>query len=216
MTDLAQALVIDAIELRPKDQDERAWLYVPQRPSLERNPGGTPMLKLVEAGATAFLQCTARVALNEDTRAALLARLKEKKPKAETLEAAPLSVEKVTLEAKTADGWSVLAESKSSGLPPWTAAFAVMLDPAPLAAIKASLAGEKERVRLTARLVLSGSPAYFRSTQSASEARIESPAGSASTHFAANAQASSPVSEGTSHDLTADLSDFFRQGGSHS
>ena len=172
-------------------------------------PGGRPMLTVIEAGSTAFLQCTARVALNEDARAALLARLKEIEPKAETLEAAPLSVERIALEVKTGSDWVAVAESKGSGMPPWTAALAATLAPGPLAAIKSAVAGERERARLRAWIVLPGSPATFRRSEATGEARIETPTGAASASFAASRRRIISRGAATALELSADIADFF-------
>ena len=125
MDDRAEPLVIDGVKIAAKNGDVRTWSYVPPRPSLERGPGGKPILTVIEAGSTAFLQCTTRLALHEDARAALLARLREIEPKAETLEAVPLSVERIALEVKTGSTWVAVAESKGSGMLPWTARHGV-------------------------------------------------------------------------------------------
>jgi hypothetical protein len=212
MDDRAEPLVIDGITIVAKNGDGRAWSYVPPHPSLERGPGGTPMLQVIEAGATAFLQCTARVALHEDARAALLASLKKKKPKAETLEAAPLSVKRIALEVRPDSTWAAVAESKGSGMPPWTAALAATLAPDSLAAIKSAVAGERERARLRAWIVLPASPAAFRRSTAAGEVRLETPTGTASARFAATADASSAAGAATALELSADVADFFPKG----
>jgi hypothetical protein len=208
MKEREASFVIDGIELQQKDNG-RAWLYVPRRPTLERGQSGAPMLQVIEAGSTAFLQCTARVALHEDARAALLASLKKKQPKAETLEAAPLSVERMALEVRPDSTWVTVAESKSSGMPPWTAALAATLAPGPLAAIKSALAGERARARLRAWIVLPGSPAAYRRSAAAGEVRLETPAGAASARFTATADASSAAGAATALELVADIADFF-------
>jgi hypothetical protein len=215
MDDRKEPLIIDGIKIEAKNEDGRAWSYVPARPTLEQSPNGRPMLTVIEAGSVAFLQCTARVALNEDARAALLARLQERAPQAETLEAAPLSVERIILEVKTDSEWVAVAESKGSGMPPWTAALAATLTPGPLAAIKSAVAGESEHARLRAWIVLPGSPAAFRRSETRGEARIETPLGAASASFTATADASSPAGAATALELSADIADFFPQGGSN-
>jgi hypothetical protein len=209
MKEREASLVIDGIELRQEDNG-RAWTYVPRRPTLERGQNGAPMLQVIEAGSTAFLQCTARVALHEDARAALLASLKKQQPQAETLEVAPLSVERMALEARSDSTWVTIAESKSSGMPPWTAALAATLAPGPLAAIKSALAGGRTRARLRAWIVLPGSPAAFRRSTAASEVRLETPTGAASARFTAAAKASSAAGAATALELVADVADFFR------
>jgi hypothetical protein len=212
MQDREESLVIDGIKLQPKDGDGHAWRYVPPRPSLERGPGGKPMLQVIEAGSTAFLQCTARIALHEEARAALLARLQEKRPQARTLEAAPLAVERITLEVMTGHDWVTVAESKGSGTPPWTAALAATLAAGQLAAIKSAVAGERKRARLRAWIVLPGSPAAFRRSETRSEARIKTPTGAASASFTASANASAPAGAATALELSADIADFFPTG----
>ena len=215
MKDREESLVIDGIELQPKDVAGCAWTYVPLRPALERGQSGAPMLQVIEAGSTAFLQCTARVALHEEARAALLTSLKKKQPQAETLEAAPLSVERIALEVMTGNDWVAVAESKGSDLPPWTAALAATLASGQLAALKSALAGEKKRARLTARIVLPGASASFRSAKAAGEARIKTPTGAASMRFSATADESSPASQATRRNLAADIADFFPPGKSN-
>lgn len=208
-----ESIVIDGFTLRPKDDGGRGWTYLPLAPTLERGASGAPLLQVIEAGAMAFLQCTARVALNEDARNALLLRLKQREPTAQTLEAAPLTVERMALEVRSGERWSALAESKGSGTAPWTAAFAATLDAGAIAAIKAALAGEPRCARLAVRIVLPGSPGTLRSAESTADARIETPAGSASVRVAMSVDASSPAREATAVDLDADIADFFSRGG---
>jgi hypothetical protein len=212
MDDRKETRVIDGVKIAAKNGDGRAWSYVPPRPCLEHGPGGRPMLTVIEAGGTAFLQCTARLALHEEARSVLLARLKEIEPTAETLEPAPLSVERMALEVKTGSTWVVVAESKGSGLPPWTAALAATLAPEPLAAIKSAVAGEKGHARLRAWIVLPAAPATFRRATAAGEVRLETPTGAASARFAATADASSAAETATALELGADIADFFPTG----
>lgn len=208
-----ESMVIDGYTLRPQDAERRAWSYEPIAPSLERGAKGAPLLQLIEAGAIAFLQATARVALHEDARAALLRRLQEREPNARTLEAAPIAVERVALEVKTESGWTAIAQSPGLGTAPWTAALAATLDAAALAAVKAALAGERQRARLTARIVRRGSPATVRIAAARSETRIETPEGTSSTRVATVLDESSPASEPVALELDADIADFFSGGG---
>jgi hypothetical protein len=212
MDDRKETLVIDGVKMAVKNGDRRAWRYVPPHPSLERSPGGAPMLTVIEAGGAAFLQCTARLALPEEARGVLLARLQEIEPQAETLEPAPLSVERMALEVKTGSAWVVVAESKGSGLPPWTAALATTLAPDPLAAIKSAVMGQRGHARLRAWIVLPASPAAFRRSTAAGEVRLETPTGAASARFAATADASSAAETATALELGADIADFFPSG----
>src|SRR5262249_17308081 len=135
-------VVIDGITLEAADADARAWTYIPNRPAIDRDANGNPMFSIIEAGPVAFLQCTARLALSEDAQGQLLARLKAARPDAETLTPAIIGVQRITLEVSNGEMWEAIAESSSSGMPPWTAALAATLAPAPLAAIKAASGGE--------------------------------------------------------------------------
>lgn len=211
MLDDTEHVVIDGLELTPKDDSKRVWTYVPLHPTLEHNQSGRPMLQVIEAGATAFLQCTARVALNEDTRATLLARLREKKPQAEAIESALLSVEQITLEAKTDNEWVVIAHSKGSGISPWTAAFAATLAAGPLSAIKAAVAGQKDHARLKALIVLPGSPAALVRTESTTDSHTETASGTASTSFTTQTETTSSAKAATRRELTTDLAECFSQ-----
>ena len=210
-----KSFVIDGIELTATDDTARRWTYIPVRPALETNDQGTPIFQVIEAGSIAFLQCTARVALNESERSSLLARLKEKEPKAETLEAAALSVQRLALEIKAGNGWSALAESKGSGMPPWTAAFSLTLGPDALATLKSAAAGEKDRARLVARIVLQGSPSSFRRSETTRTSRVEAPGGSSSESFTSSTDASTSGTQPESRELVVDLSDCFSQRGVH-
>ena len=157
-----EPLVVDGISIEARSGDGRMWNYIPERPTIQTGPGGTPMLTVLEAGATAFLQCTVQVGLDDAVCNALLTRLKEKRPQAESLEAAALSVERIALEAKIGSEWQVVAEGKGSGLPPWTAALMATLEPGTLAAIKAAVAGQTDCARRGRGLSLPGSTAAFR------------------------------------------------------
>jgi hypothetical protein len=213
MCERDEPLVLDGMEIQPQDADGRAWTYVPARPSLEQSPGGMPMLTVLEAGSTAFLQCTARVALNEDARAALLARLKKLRPSAETLHIVPLSVERIALEIKSDGEWVAVAESKGSGMPPWTAALAATLAPGAAAALKSAVTGERDRARLRARIVLSGSPATVRRVEASGTVQVEMPAGAASSSYAVTADASRAATAPTPRDLSADLTQLLKPSG---
>jgi hypothetical protein len=215
VSDIRKSFVIEGVELKAKDASGRAWTYVPPRPALEKTGSGAPMLQVIEAGPAAFLQCTARVALNEDARAQLLATLKQKAPEAETLEAVPLSVERIALEAKVGNQWAAVAESTGSGTPPWTAALAATLTAEPLAALKSAVAGERDHARLIARIVLAGSPASFRRAETRGEARVEMPAGSAAASFAASTEAASAGGEPQRRELAVDIADCFSKAGLH-
>ena len=154
-------VVIDGIELQPDPADATTWIYVPPAPSLERRPDGAPQLSLIEAGPVAFLQATTRVDLPEEARARLLQQLQQTKPDARAVRAAPLFVRRMALESRaTGDaGWETLVEGTSSGTPPWITALSATPNGAAAAAVKAAIAGERGRLRLSARIALPTNPA---------------------------------------------------------
>jgi hypothetical protein len=201
------SLVIDGVTVEPGSGDRRAWIYVPVSPDVERGPGGTPMLTVIEAGPTAFLQCTVRVALREEVLARTLARLKEIEPQADTLAPAPLSVERIALEIRSEAGWVSIADSKGSGMAPWTAALAAPLTPEQLAAIKSAAAGDRGHARLCARLLLTGPPGSFRRWETMHETTVRTATGTASASFTAAGQAASRAGDPTLVELGADLAD---------
>ena len=185
---------------------------MPAGPVLELGSRGTPVLSVIAAGSVAFLQCTARVALGDAARERLLARLREVRPAAKTLDVAPISVERVALELKTADGWRQIADSRSSGMPPWTAALAATLDPPALAAAKAALAGERGRIRLTARIVRTAMPAVYQHAESAGTTRVDGPYGTSTFSYTAATHNASPASPAPALDLETDVAEFFPKG----
>ena len=162
-----EVVVIDGITLAAASADGHGWTYLPNQPAIERSANGAPMFSIIEAGPVAFLQCTARLALNDAARAQLLARLKAVRPEAETLESARITVTRIALEVSSGDVWETVAESSGSGMPPWTAALAATLAPAPLAAIKAAAGGESGRARLRASIMPPASPVAYRRAEAA-------------------------------------------------
>ncbi len=204
----AQPLAISGIELFPLDADATRWRYRPRRPSLERQRDGTPMLQVIEAGSTAFLQATARVALDETERTGLLDALRRERPTASSLEPLPLDVHRIALEIKRDDGWSVLAESRGSGSAPWTAALAAVLDPAGVAALKAATEGEPGRVRLVAHASEAGSPARTHYANATIDLKTETPTERASMAASIDIDRSTPAAASRPVELVADLSDL--------
>jgi len=202
---MSEDVVIDGITLAAASSDDRVWTYVPNRPAIERSASGAPMFSIIEAGPVAFLQCTARLALNEDVQAQLLARLKAVRPEAETLEPASITVERITLEVSEGDVWKAVAESSGSGMPPWTAALSAALTPPQLAAIKAAAGGESRRVRLRASITPQPSPATYRRTEATGTTRLASPAGVVSASYTTTTEDSPMTSVVGPREITTDL-----------
>ncbi|HEX5110304.1 MAG TPA: hypothetical protein VFV95_17760 [Vicinamibacterales bacterium] len=201
-----EPLVIDGMTLEAASPDGRAWKYVPDRPVIERSASGEPMFSIIEAGPVAFLQCTARLALNDEGRARLLERLKAVRPEAETLEAASITVGRIALEVSNAGVWEAVAESSGSGMPPWTAALAATLAPAALSAIKAAAGGETGHARLRASITRAASPSTYRRAEAAGATRLESPAGVFTTSYATTTEDSPMTSAVDAREISTDLS----------
>jgi len=198
-------VVIDGITLAAASSEGRAWRYVPTRPVIERSATGAPMFSIIEAGPVAFLQCTARLALNDDARARLLERLKAVRPEAETLESASITVGRIALDVNHAGVWETVAESSGSGMPPWTAALAATLAPAPLAAIKAAAGGESGHARLRASITPAASAVGYRRAEAAGATRLESPAGVFTASYTTTTEDSPIASDVETRELTTDL-----------
>ena len=110
MDDPKAPIVVDGITLYRKAGDASTWTYVPRAPTLEADATGKPLLRIVEAGGVGFLQCTARVALRDADRAALLQKLRRLRPEAQAIEAAALTVQRVALEWFVDGAWSTASE----------------------------------------------------------------------------------------------------------
>jgi hypothetical protein len=210
VNDPQDTIVIDGITLQRTGRETRTWTYVPRAPTLETDSAGKPALRIVEAGGVAFLQCTARVALRDDDRAALLQKLRHIRPDAEAIEAAPLTVHRVALEAFANGVWSSAAESAGSGMPPWTAALAVMLPAGALAALKAAVAGESGRARLAASLTVAGTPERVHRIREAGSVHVRTSAGETSSSFAVEIDGSTAARAPVRLELTADIADLLR------
>lgn len=168
------SLDLEGLRLQPLDDDGRIWCYRPAQPAFELDPAGRPQFKLIEAGGVAFLQCTARLALDEPRRAALLARLRLQQPQAASIEAEPLDVQRIALERPAGDGgWQSIAESRGSGMAPWTAALAATLDAGALQAIRRALQGERASARLLVQARLPAAPRVERRSEALHETRID-------------------------------------------
>lgn len=211
MTESTDSVVIDGFALQRKADDKTGWTYVPRHPTLGVDSHGKPMLSILEAGAVAFVQCTAQVALRESDRAALLQKLQEVEPEARTLDAAPLTVDRIALEWLAEGGWSALGDSKGSGMPPWTAALAATLTAEALAALKAAISGESGRVRLSASLTLAGSHGTIRRVHQAGSVSVKTTAGETASSYAVETDTSAPGRAPAFLEMSADLADLLRE-----
>lgn len=146
-----------AMELRnaivvPAEDGSGTYLYAPKAPSIAVDGQGRRQFNLLTAGSVSFLQLTGSWGLTAaqvaDLKAELAARLDTPasdltlEPMLETVEGASL------LLTDGADDYTVLARSKSSGVPPYHAAFNVMLDADQLKTVKAALDGKEHQLVL--------------------------------------------------------------------
>jgi hypothetical protein len=141
--DLPDAVVISDID------DPDTFLYAPKRPSIAVDDQGRRQLNVLGAGAVSFLQVTSAWGLDESQRAALRAELARRNGRpAASLKLRPLpeTIDGVVLLLAGDAGFTELQRSKSSGVPPYHAAFNVTLDPDQLALVRAALDGERSRL----------------------------------------------------------------------
>jgi hypothetical protein len=208
MNDADCRIVIDGIELR--ERETGLWTYIPKGPGLERGADGAPLLSVIQAGATAFLQATARIDLPEVSRTTLLTKLRERHPNAREIRSDVADVPRVALEMKAAgDVWAPLAQGRSSSLPPFLAALSCRLHPAELEAVSAALGGERKRLRLAATVRLRNRPSRERRLDAVEELRVETQAGSAAAHTATHAREAGDSGMRTLY-LATDIAEFYR------
>ena len=196
IVDEIEVVTVGDIELRSRPSTPGTWYYLPPGPMLDRLPGGGHAVGLIEAGTVAFLQLTSRLDLFSGDRDDLLKRLREIRPAATAIRPEPVVVRGVHLEARTADGWVMVAEGTSSGVPPWITALSASVQHPATAPVKAALAGIRDRLRLRAEFVVPAtSPGTFRTTTTTAYASAVSPGTRIQTqtqHHSATAAADQP------------------------
>jgi hypothetical protein len=134
------------------DEAAGVWYYAPKAPGIATDSNGRPQFNLITAGSVSFLQVTGSWGLGaaevEDARRELAGKL-GKDPASLVMMPAPETVDGVALMlGDGADGYTVLAQGKSSGMPPYHAAFSVMLDSRQLAAVREALDGKRHQLVL--------------------------------------------------------------------
>jgi hypothetical protein len=144
--ELSNALVM------PDGDDPDAFLYAPKAPGIAAGADGRRQFNLLTAGSVSFLQLTGRWGLEAQEVAALRGELAAKtgrgaaslklRPLPETVAGASL------LLADGAGGFTLLQQSKSSGVPPFHAAFNVMLDAERLKTVREALDGKRGQLIL--------------------------------------------------------------------
>jgi len=209
------------IELRnalvmPDGDDPDAFLYAPKAPGIAVDADGRRQLNLLGAGPVSFLQLTGRWGLGEGEVAALRNELAVKtgreaanlklRPVPETVDGAAL------LLADGAGGYTVLQQSKSSGVPPYHATFNVMLDAERLKTVREALDGKHDqlilRYDITRRLPSARSTVERVTTRQVSEKGGEGVSWSAESERAETRTTNEISDEITKHSVALDATDW--------
>lgn len=129
------------------------WRYRARAPGLARGPDGRAQFTLVGAGAITMLALTASWGVPAATLDAVRAELAARaQVPAAQLGLAPAAVEVGTVRLLLGDGaggFEELGKAQSSGVPPYHAAFNVMLDAERAAKVRKALGGERGWLRLS-------------------------------------------------------------------
>lgn len=127
--------------------DEAAtWHYRARSPGLASGPDGRPQFTLMSVGSAVMLALTSAWGVSAATLDAIrveLAARAQLPPERVTLRQAPVTVEGASLMLGDGQGaYIALAHSKSSGVPPYHAAFNLMLNGEQAAKVRKALQGE--------------------------------------------------------------------------
>lgn len=146
------AIELDDAIVTPAGDDPDAFLYAPRAPGIALDQNGKRQLNLLIAGPVAFLQVTGTWGLStaevEALRGQLASRL-GRDPAALRLQPSPESVTGAALLIGDGAGeLTVLQQGKSSGVPPYHAAFNVMLDASQLETVQQALDGKRHLLAL--------------------------------------------------------------------
>lgn len=208
--ELSSALVV------PDGDDPDAFLYAPKAPGIAAGADGRRQFNLLTAGSVSFLQLTGRWGLDAQEVAALGEELAAKtgrgaaglklRPLPETVAGASL------LLADGAGGYTVLQESKSSGVPPFHAAFNVMLDAGRLTTVREALDGKRGqlilRYEITRRLPVVRSTVERMSVRQTGERGAEGVSWSSDSARAETRTTSETSQEITHHSAQLDAADW--------
>ncbi len=155
-----------------------AFLYVPKIPAIAAGPDGKPQFNLLTAGPVSFLQLTGSWGLNHDEIAVLRKELATRTGLSEDilqLQPAPCSVhDAALLLGDEAGSFTVLQQSKSSGVPPYHAAFNVMLNTEQLQTVRDALGGKRGLLAFRYDIRFRLSPAISSMTEWLETSRIRS------------------------------------------
>jgi hypothetical protein len=153
------------VKWRPSDHDSSTFLYLPTSPGPVLDPAGRPSLNLLLAGEKAYLALSAQwdppAERLEQLRAQLADLNSELDPALIKLAPPQLEVGDITLGTQAGGRFHELRTVRSSGFPPWTAAFNLELDEAATEAAQAALAGRRKRLLLRFKADLEGRAVEF-------------------------------------------------------
>jgi hypothetical protein len=141
----------DAI-VTASDDDPDTFVFAPRKPDLALDENGRRQLNLLNAGPVSFLQVTGMWGLSAPKLDALrgeLARKLGRNPATLRLRPQADTVRNVELRLGEGADAVVLGTSTSSGVPPYHAAFSVMLDdPKRINRVKEALEGKERQLVL--------------------------------------------------------------------
>jgi hypothetical protein len=144
--DFGNAIVV------PADDGTDTYLYAPKAPGIAVDGDWRRQFNLLSAGSVSFLQLTGTWSLSQAEVAALKQELASRLGRDAgqvTLQPMPESVDSVALLlGDGADGYTVLQQGKSSGVPPYHAAFNIMLDASQLKTVQEALDGKRHQLVL--------------------------------------------------------------------
>lgn len=157
--------------------DPDVFHYSPKAPGIAIDAEGRRQFNILTAGSVSFLQVTGCWGLNDPQIAALreeLARKTGRDAAGLKLRPVPESVHGAALLLSDgAAGFTALQQSKSSGVPPYHAAFNVMLDATQLKTVQAALDGKRLQLLLrydiTQRIPVTSTSAEHVATSEARE-----------------------------------------------
>ncbi len=134
------------------DEESGVWYYAPRTLGIALDGNGRPQFNLLAAGPVSFLQITGTWSLSAadvDAAKRELAGKLGKDPASLNFMPVPETIDGVSLLMDDgADGYTVLQQGKSSGMPPFHAAFNVMLDEKQLKTVKEGLDGKRHQMVL--------------------------------------------------------------------
>ena len=144
---MTEEIEIDGVRLTPVDGQRSAWSYQPTRAGIATDASGRAQFTLIEAGAIAMLALTAMwgvsTATLESVRQSLASRAGVQLDQV-MLSPKAVDVGEVTLLLGDGAGaFTALAATRSSGAPPYHAAFNATLDSEQASKVKKAARGER-------------------------------------------------------------------------